>query len=127
MTVLRAVAPCVLVLAAGCARPPVALECIDQAEFEARLIEIQCRNAAVCGWLGDRTEAECVAEVGEYAFREGNWWIGEACPDARYDPCEAAGWLDHAEHSPIACGEREGAGGLFDWYHDACGWVYGAV
>jgi hypothetical protein len=123
----RAEAGFARLLAAGCASPPLELECLAEAEFEARLAVLVCHRWAVCGWMWEESEAACVSDFIESGLRESKGWIGEVCPDAGYDPCEAASWLDQFEHSPTACTGGAGPWGHMDWYHGACGRVFDAA
>ncbi len=106
----------------GCARDVVVLTPIEEKDFELAMHRAWCHAAVHCGSLDHDSEEECVAEFTEYSFAESKWWRAEVCPDAEYDPMQAAACLDQMLKTPEDCAGlgTSPACPTMDWYRDAC-------
>lgn len=106
----------------GCARDVVVLEPIEEKDFELAYHRAMCSVGAPCRATSYDSEEECVANFTDDAFAESKWWLAEVCPDAEYDPMQAAACLDQILKTPEDCAGlgNHRACAHMDWYRGVC-------
>lgn len=92
----------------SCSGTPVALECIDEAEYDQRLAAVTCRALFVCsggaaGGYEYADEEACRADRLSGRIPDEKQRLLDVCPQAVYDACEAGRCLELYGRTPAGC------------------------